>query len=145
MSLAKRYNRQKLMKMHIMVMDSSRTCRKMVRSMLENAGHSVVEVMDIDVALSMLQNALLAESYGARGFDIILLNYVMRGGVTGAEAANRIRGSGYTGLLFGVSCINDKDTIAHFRSKGVNLVLPKPLRLFHFIVAIQGTDLQSFQ
>lgn len=113
-----------LPKMRMLVVDDVVTNRKLCIRLLERSGHTCDGASDGKEAVEMVQKSLDESN----PYDCILLDYEMPK-MNGPEACQRMRKLGCSSYIAGVTGNVMSEDVDHFRSCGVNWVLPKPFNL----------------
>jgi len=111
-------------RLSILVVDDSRTNRKLLRRLLENHGHSIDEAED---GKDAVQKMLDARSKG-KPHDSILMDYEMPV-MNGPDACQKIRTLGCDSVIVGVTGNLMTEDVEIFKQCGANGVLPKPFKL----------------
>ena len=125
-------------RLSFLIVDDSATSRKLTKRLLSLHGHEVEEASDGMDFLRMMgaatdseisdRGVMKQDSPSLKAVDVILIDDVMPH-LSGPDATAAIRSYGYTGLIIGVTGNVFESQVAFFRSKGADMVLPKPLDL----------------
>ena len=125
-------------RLSFLIVDDSATSRKLTKRLLSLHGHEVEEASDGMDFLRMMgaatdseisdRGVMKQDSPSLKAVDVILIDDVMPH-LSGPDATAAIRSCGYTGLIIGVTGNVFESQVAFFRSKGADMVLPKPLDL----------------
>jgi CheY-like chemotaxis protein len=113
--------------LRILVLDDALTNRKLLIRSLQGRGHFCDEAKD---GLEAVDQVKIAAERG-RPYDTILMDYEMPV-IDGPTASKEIRALAYYSFIVGITGNALPDDIAHFKTCGVNAVLPKPLALACF-------------
>jgi CheY-like chemotaxis protein len=114
-----------------LIVDDTKTNRKMTNKLLSSLGHSVDEACDGLEFLSKLNISTSCTSDLSRisdFYDIVLMDDNMPN-MTGPEATKCARQNGYKGIIYGVTGNSHYDQIEHFKKSGANEIFEKPLDL----------------
>jgi len=111
----------------VLIAEDDPVCRKMLTRVMKGLNYDVVEAEDGVEALSSMK-ASLEEGGGSRRFSLVLSDWVMPN-MDGPSSVAKMRESGYTGPVFGVTGNQLPADIEHFTSMGANRVLAKPLKI----------------
>jgi CheY-like chemotaxis protein len=122
--------------LRFLIVDDTKTNRKMTRKLLSSLGHFVDEAEDGIAFLNMLRlnssldvnKSVEIETDPVNLYDVILMDDNMPN-LCGPEATLRARKCGYTGLIFGVTGNTHQDQIQNFLNSGANQVFEKPLNM----------------
>ena len=103
-------------------MDDEEGIRKLLRSILTGFGHEVVCAADGAEAVALYEAARAS----GRGFDAVLLDLTVRGGMGGTDAAARLKEVDPSAKLIVSSGYSDSPVLSDFRKCGFDDILPKP-------------------
>ena len=106
----------------ILVMDDQVSIQALLQGALERAGHSVVATSNGEQALLEFERAR-AEG---RGFDLVLLDITVRGGMGGVEALAKLRRLEPRVVAIATTGYSDDGAQDDLRTQGFVHVLPKP-------------------
>ncbi len=109
----------------VLVMDDEAVVRSVAREMLDALGWAV----DLCADGSEVVDAWLAARRAGRPYDMVILDYTVPGGISGAEAVRRLREVAPTVPVILSSGYSESTVFAEFRAWGFDAVLPKPYRL----------------
>lgn len=121
-------------KRHVLVVEDVESSRKMLMKLLVRAGHTCRGACNGQEAVNMIRQNLQQTADVESGlcqeapFDTILMDYEMPI-MSGPDATQTIRILGYRQLIFGVTGNVLKEDVDHFKSKGADDVLPKPVSM----------------
>lgn len=118
----------------VMVVDDSKSTRRVVRQMFETNVKVVVEECEDGMEAVNTFEKYLAVN---RSFDVILIDTYMPV-MNGPEAARRIFALGYKGLMIGFTGSPDESDKNWDASSGVTVCLEKPIRRQHVQDIIKG-------
>ncbi len=106
----------------LLVMDDEDAVRKLLETVLTELGYEVQGARDGAEAVALLESAKAS----GRGFDAVLLDLTVRGGMGGTEAAAKMRELDSAVKLIVSSGYSDSPAMSDFRSYGFDDVIPKP-------------------
>ena len=106
----------------VLVMDDEAMVVRMAEKILHNAGYQTQGAANGDVALAAYLEALAR----GQGFDVVILDLTVPGGMGGREAAERILAIDPSARLMVSSGYSEDAVMANFRRHGFCAVLPKP-------------------
>jgi CheY-like chemotaxis protein len=106
----------------LLVMDDEEALRKLLEAVLTKLGYKVETARDGAEAIALCENAKAS----GRGFDAVLLDLTVRGGMGGVEAAAKLRELDPSLKLIVSSGYSDAPVISDFRKYGFDDVIPKP-------------------
>ena len=106
----------------ILVMDDEEALRKLLKTVLTSLGYEVQAARDGVEALTLCERAKAA----GRGFDAVLLDLTVSGGMGGVEAAAKLRELEPRLKLIVSSGYSQAPVMADFRKYGFDGVVPKP-------------------
>jgi CheY-like chemotaxis protein len=106
----------------LLVMDDEEALRKLLEAVLTKLGYEVETAGDGAEAIALCENAKAA----GRGFDAVLLDLNVRGGMGGVEAAAKLKELDPSLKLIVSSGYSDAPVISDFRKYGFTDVIPKP-------------------
>ncbi len=106
----------------LLVMDDEEALRKLLLHILTPLGYEVQTAGDGAEAIALYEAAKTA----GRGFDAVLLDLTVTGGMGGLEAARALRELDPTSKLIVSSGYSDAPVMSSFRAYGFDAVLPKP-------------------
>jgi len=106
----------------LLVMDDEEAIRKLLNAVLIKLGYEVHTAGDGAEAIALYQNA---KSSG-RGFDAVLLDLTVRGGMGGVEAAAKLKELDPSLKLIVSSGYSDAPVMSDFRKYGFDDAIPKP-------------------
>jgi signal transduction histidine kinase/CheY-like chemotaxis protein len=106
----------------ILVMDDDEALRKLLETVLTGLGYQVQSARDGAEAIAIYE----AAKARGRGFDAVLLDLTVRGGMGGIETATKIRELDSSVRLIVSSGYSDASVMSDFRKYGFNGVIPKP-------------------
>jgi signal transduction histidine kinase/CheY-like chemotaxis protein len=109
----------------LLVMDDDDSLRTALKRILTALGYEVEGARDGAEAIALYEAAV--ES--GRGFDAVLLDLTVSGGMGGVEAAARLREWDPAAKLIVSSGYSDAPVMSHYREHGFDGVLPKPWTL----------------
>jgi signal transduction histidine kinase/CheY-like chemotaxis protein len=109
----------------LLVMDDELALRTMLSRLLSSLGYAVTCAADGAEAVALYESSLSAPP----GFDAVLLDLTVEGGMGGLEAAARLRELNPTVKLIVSSGYSDAPVMSHFHDYGFADVLPKPWTL----------------
>ena len=117
-------------KRRLLVVEDTMSCRKMLIRLLERAGHTCIQATNGEEAVVAVQRELeeAANNPEHVPLDTILMDYEMPL-MRGPDATEHIRGMGFRGTILGVTGNVLSEDVAHFKSKGADEVLAKPVSL----------------
>src|SRR5262245_12385142 len=110
----------------VVLAEDDREMRMLVATTLRRAGWDVVEAVDGADLLECL--AWVADSRD-RGGDCVLVSDIRMPGVSGLEALERLRGTGWAGGIILITAFGDEATHARACELGASMVLDKPFEL----------------
>ncbi len=106
----------------ILVMDDEDAIRMLAVRMLERSGYQVAGARDGAEAIALFEDAKAS----GRGFDAVLLDLTVPGGMGGKDAAVRLRAIDPSVRLIVSSGYSDDPVMAEFQKYGFDAVLGKP-------------------
>jgi signal transduction histidine kinase/ActR/RegA family two-component response regulator len=109
----------------LLVMDDQETLRLLLTSVLTTLGYEVMSARDGAEAIDLYEAAMAS----GRGFDAVMLDLTVSGGMGGLEAAQKLRELQPSVRLVASSGYSDAPVMARFRDYGFADVLPKPWTL----------------
>lgn len=113
-------------KLKILLVDDSKSNRKLLDRLLSMRGHRCEHAEDGHIGVEM---AIKAEGF-AQPYDLVLIDYEMPT-LNGPEAVKQIREYGCDVFVIGVTGNTMADDVNYFKACGANLVLPKPFKVKH--------------
>jgi CheY-like chemotaxis protein len=119
--------------LRFLIVDDTKTNRKMTRKLLSSLGHTVDEAIDgLDFLSKLNINHVGAPidnySFNADCYDVVLMDDNMPN-MTGPIATKIAREKGYKGIIFGVTGNAHGDQMENFLQSGANKIFEKPLDL----------------
>lgn len=123
---SQRVNRSAGNKLKILLVDDSKSNRKLLDRLLSMRGHRCEHADDGHIGVEM---AIKAEDF-AQPYDLVLIDYEMPT-LNGPEAVKQIREYGCDVFVIGVTGNIMADDVNYFKACGANLVLPKPFKVKH--------------
>lgn len=117
-------------KRRLLVVEDTLSCRKMLIRLLERAGHTCVPATNGEEAVAAVRKDLEEAASNSQHvpFDTILMDFEMPL-MRGPDATEHIRQLGYTGTILGVTGNVLSEDVNHFKSKGADEVLAKPVSM----------------
>jgi signal transduction histidine kinase/CheY-like chemotaxis protein len=109
----------------ILVMDDEEGLRVLLKTLLTSLGYEVETARDGAEAIAMYEDTKVA----GRGFDAVLLDLTVSGGMGGMEAVGRLKELDPSVKLVVSSGYSDATVMSNFRKYGFDDVLPKPWRI----------------
>jgi signal transduction histidine kinase/ActR/RegA family two-component response regulator len=109
----------------LLVMDDEESLRVLLERILTTLGYEVESSRDGAEAIALYERA---KALG-RGFDAVLLDLTVRGGMGGIEAAARLRELDPSARLIVSSGYSDAPVMSEFRRYGFDDVIPKPWKM----------------
>jgi signal transduction histidine kinase/ActR/RegA family two-component response regulator len=106
----------------LLVMDDEEDLRKVLSKVLTKLGYEVQTARDGAEAIALHEDAKAA----GRGFDAVMLDLTVSGGMGGTEAAARLKELDPSLKLIVSSGYSDSPVMSEFRSYGFDDVVPKP-------------------
>jgi signal transduction histidine kinase/CheY-like chemotaxis protein len=106
----------------LLVMDDEPALRRLLEAVLTKLGYKVETARDGAEAIALCESAKAS----GRGFDAVLLDLTVRGGMGGVEAAAKLKELDPSLKLIVSSGYSDAQIISDFRSYGFDDVIPKP-------------------
>jgi CheY-like chemotaxis protein len=106
----------------LLVMDDDDTLLILFKAVLTRLGYQVETARDGAEAIALYQ----ASKIEGLGFDAVLLDLTVTGGIGGLEAAAHLRQYDPTARLIVSSGYSDAPVMSNFRHYGFNAVIPKP-------------------
>jgi signal transduction histidine kinase/ActR/RegA family two-component response regulator len=106
----------------LLVMDDDQSVLRLQKSVLSRLGYDVQTASEGSEAIALYREAKQA---GA-GFDAVLLDLTIRGGMGGMETAARLKELDPTAKLIVASGYSDAPVMADFAAHGFSAALPKP-------------------
>ena len=103
-------------------MDDEETLRALMVAVLVTLGYEVLSARDGAEAIDLYE----AANASGRGFDAVLLDVTVSGGMGGVETARRLKELDPSAKLIASSGYSDGPVMASFREYGFDDVLPKP-------------------
>jgi PAS domain S-box-containing protein len=124
----------------LLVMDDEASIRRLLKSVLSARGHDVTCVSDGAEAIALYEAAKAA----GRGYDAVLLDLTVKGGMGGVDAAARLKEMDPGARLIVSSGYSDSPVLSEFRKFGFDEILHKPwapgqvAEAFRSVLARQG-------
>lgn len=121
----------------ILVMDDEEAVRILLTAVLTKLGYDVQTARDGAEAIALYEAAKAA----GKGFDAVLLDLTVRGGMGGLEAASRLKELEPSSKLIVSSGYSDAAVMSDFARYGFEAVIPKPWtaaqvsEVFHRVLA----------
>ena len=109
----------------LLVMDDEAALRRLLKAILTSLGYQVETASDGAEAIALCESAKASD----RGFDAVLLDLTVRGGMGGVEAAARLKVLDPSLKLIVSSGYSDAPVISDFRKYGFDDVIPKPWKI----------------
>ncbi|MBZ5610789.1 MAG: response regulator [Acidobacteriia bacterium] len=109
----------------LLIMDDDDGLRVLLKAVLTNLGYEVQTARDGAEAIALCEDA---KAFG-RGFDAVLLDLTVSGGMGGIEAAARLRELDPPVKLIVSSGYSDAPIMSDYRKYGFDDVIPKPWRI----------------
>ena len=106
----------------LLVMDDEETLRALMVAVLVSLGYEVLSARDGAEAIDLYE----AANVSGRGFDAVLLDVTVSGGMGGVETARRLKELDPSAKLIATSGYSDGPVMVSFREYGFDDVLPKP-------------------
>jgi PAS domain S-box-containing protein len=106
----------------LLVMDDEESILRILKTVLTSLGHEVSCARDGADAIALYE---AARAFG-RGYDAVLLDLTVKGGMGGIDAAARLREMGATAKLIVSSGYSDSLVLSDFRAYGFDDVIRKP-------------------
>jgi len=106
----------------ILVMDDEEAVRTLLVRMLRSLGYEAKGARDGAETIHLWEQAVAAGS----GFDVILLDLTVGGGMGGIETAAKLREMGVSAKLVVSSGYSDAPVMSRFKEYGFDAMLPKP-------------------
>ena len=106
----------------LLVMDDEEALRKLFKAVLEQLGYEVQTARDGAEAVALYEAAKAAGS----GFDAVLLDLTVTGGMGGVEAAAKLKELDPSSKLIVSSGYSDAPVMSHFAEYGFDAVILKP-------------------
>ena len=106
----------------ILVMDDEEALRKLLETVLTTLGYEVQTARDGAEAIALCEHAKAS----GRGFDAVLLDLTVSGGMGGVEAAAKLKELDPSLKLIVSSGYSDAPVMSDFRQYGFDDVIPKP-------------------
>ena len=106
----------------LLVMDDEDALRALLQTVLSTVGYEVQCARDGAEAIALFQ----AAKASGRGFDAVLLDLTVGGGMGGVEAGARLRELDPAAKLIVTSGYSDAPVMSDFRRYGFDEVIPKP-------------------
>jgi two-component system, cell cycle sensor histidine kinase and response regulator CckA len=106
----------------LLVMDDDDALRKLIKAVLTNFGYEVQTARDGAEAIALYENAMEA----GNGFDAVLLDLTVSGGMGGLETASRLKEMDPSSKLIVSSGYSNAPVMSDFASYGFDAVIPKP-------------------
>ncbi len=103
-------------------MDDDETLRALMVTVLVTLGYEVLSARHGAEAIDLYE----AASASGRGFDAVLLDVTVSGGIGGVETARRLKGLDPSAKLIASSGYSAGPVMSRFREYGFDDVLPKP-------------------
>ena len=119
----------------MLVVDDAASSRKMLIRLLRGRCRTCVEAEDGQQAVQLVR-AALAGGPNVQPIDLIIMDSEMPV-LDGLQATTLIREMGYKGAIFGVKGNASEEDVATFISQGADAVLPKPLDIKAFDLAVK--------
>ncbi len=116
----------------ILVMDDEEIIREVVAEMLEMLGCEVVCVGDGEALLQVYQEG----QERGRGFDVVLMDLTIPGGMGGREAIKKLRELDPRVRAIVSSGYSEDPVMADFKSYGFDGMVPKPYRIESLVEVI---------
>ncbi len=106
----------------ILIMDDDEALRKLLKTVLTTLGYEVHTARDGAEAIALSEHAKTS----GRGFDAVLLDLTVSGGMGGVEAAAKLKEMDPSLKLIVSSGYSQGSVMADFREYGFDEVVPKP-------------------
>jgi signal transduction histidine kinase len=106
----------------LLVMDDEESVRALMVAVLVTLGYEVLSARDGAEAIDLYEAGIAS----GRGFDAVLLDVTVRGGMGGVEAARRLKELDRSAKLIASSGYSAAPIMSSFRDYGFDDVLPKP-------------------
>jgi signal transduction histidine kinase/ActR/RegA family two-component response regulator len=106
----------------LLVMDDEDGVRGLLKTVLQKLGYEVEDARDGAEAIALYERAKAA----GRGFDAVLLDLTVSGGMGGVEAAARLKELDPAAKLIVSSGYSDAPVMSDFAKYGFDAVIPKP-------------------
>eukprot|EP00607_Mallomonas_marina_P000769 CAMPEP_0182433460 /NCGR_PEP_ID=MMETSP1167-20130531/63377_1 /TAXON_ID=2988 /ORGANISM="Mallomonas Sp, Strain CCMP3275" /LENGTH=378 /DNA_ID=CAMNT_0024622177 /DNA_START=1 /DNA_END=1137 /DNA_ORIENTATION=- len=126
-----------LFDLHVLVVEDSAASRKMECRLIQSRCAFCSEAHDGQQAVDRIQSMLHGDSDSNRVIDVILMDSEMPI-LDGLQATKSIRDMGFSGVIIGVTGNVTRDEIETFLESGADAVLPKPLEIQSFVIAINS-------
>jgi signal transduction histidine kinase/ActR/RegA family two-component response regulator len=117
----------------ILVMDDEEGLRLLLKTLLTSLGYEVQTARDGAEAIALCEDARVS----GRGFDAVLLDLTVSGGMGGLEAVTRLKELDPSMKLIVSSGYSDATVMSNFRDYGFDDVLPKPWRIVEVSQALR--------
>ena len=106
----------------LLVMDDEDTLRVLFKAVLTKLGYDVETARDGAEAIALYE----AAKAGSKGFDVVLLDLTVTGGMGGMEAAAKLKQLDPCSRLIVSSGYSDSPVMSDFAEYGFDAVIPKP-------------------
>jgi PAS domain S-box-containing protein len=106
----------------LLVMDDEEAIRKLLKGVLGALGHEVTCARDGAEAIVLYEDARAS----GRGYDAVLLDLTVKGGMGGIDAAARLKERDASAKLIVSSGYSDSPALSDFRKYGFEDMMPKP-------------------
>lgn len=134
------FNETSSISLRFLVVDDSRTSRRVLRHMLEkqmSPAHFVDEAVDGTEAVNMLKESMQA----SLPYNGVFMDFLMPG-YDGAEATKMMRSLGYQNEIIICTGFTDPD-VDSLMANGVTAIIEKPLNLRQISKIVQGHSIES--
>jgi CheY-like chemotaxis protein len=129
----------------LLVMDDEAGIRKLLKAALGALGHEVTCARDGAEAIALYEAARAS----GRGYDAVLLDLTVKGGMGGLDTAARLKETDASAKLIVSSGYSDSPVLSDFRKYGFDDMLPKPwtpaqlAEVFQRVLASRGAPKHS--
>jgi PAS domain S-box-containing protein len=120
----------------VLVMDDQPAVRETIAHMLGRLGYAAVLAPDGEAAIARYEETLR----GGRPYDLVIMDLTVPGGMSGREAAGRIRALDPHARLVASSGYSTDPVMADPRAFGFDAVLPKPFFLEDLVAVMARVE-----
>jgi signal transduction histidine kinase/ActR/RegA family two-component response regulator len=118
----------------ILIMDDEEALRKLLKTVLTTLGYEVHAARDGAEAIALCEHAKAS----GRGFDAVLLDLTVSGGMGGVEAAAKLKELDPSLKLIVSSGYSHAPVMADFRQYGFDAIIPKPWAIAELSKVLSG-------